>query len=95
MRAAFESQSGSLVEAAKIDGANSWSVLWRVLFPIVRPATLSLSALLFLFAWNDFLLALVLVPQNEAAQTAPLALSFFAGQRRGADPSGSCPARRR
>lgn len=87
MRASFESQPGSLVEAAKIDGANSWAVLWRVLFPIVRPATLSLSALLFLFAWNDFLLALVLVPQNESSQTAPLALSFFAGQRRGADPS--------
>ena len=87
MRAAFESQQGSIVEAAKIDGANSWDVLWRVLVPIVKPATLSLSALLFLFAWNDFLLALVLVPQNESVQTAPLALSFFAGQRRGADPS--------
>lgn len=87
MRASFESQLGSIVEAAKIDGANSWALLWRVLVPIVRPATLSLSALLFLFAWNDFLLALVLVPQNESAQTAPLALSFFAGQRRGADPA--------
>jgi len=87
MRAAFEGQLGSIVEAARIDGANSWSILWRVLEPIVRPATLSLAALLFLFAWNDFLLALVLVPQNESAQTAPLALSFFAGQRRGGDPS--------
>lgn len=87
MRASFESQLGSIVEAAKIDGANSWNLLWRVLVPIVRPAMLSLAALLFLFAWNDFLLALVLVPQNESAQTAPLALSFFAGQRRGADPS--------
>lgn len=87
MRAAFEGQLGSIVEAAKIDGANSWSILWRVLVPIVRPATLSLAALLFLFAWNDFLLALVLIPQNESAQTAPLALSFFAGQRRGSDPS--------
>lgn len=87
MRASFESQLGSIVEAAKIDGANSWALLWRVLVPIVRPATLSLSALLFLFAWNDFLLALVLIPQNESAQTAPLALSFFAGQRRGADPA--------
>jgi raffinose/stachyose/melibiose transport system permease protein len=87
MRAAFEGQLGSIVEAARIDGANSWSTLWRVLVPIVRPATLSLAALLFLFAWNDFLLALVLIPQNASAQTAPLALSFFAGQRRGGDPS--------
>ena len=87
MRAAFESQIGSTVEAAQLDGANSWNILWRVLLPVVRPPTLSLSALLFLFAWNDFLLALVLIPQNEDAQTAPLALSFFAGQRRGGDPA--------
>lgn len=87
MRTSFESQLGSIVEAAEIDGASSWDVLWRVLLPVVSPATASLAALLYLFAWNDFLLALVLIPQNESAQTAPLALSFFAGQRRGGTPS--------
>ena len=87
MRTAFAAQDDTLVEAANLDGANTWQVLQRVLFPVVSPAVLSLAALLFLFAWNDFLLALVLLPQNEAAQTAPLALSFFAGQRRGGDPS--------
>jgi len=87
MRATFESFMGSTVEAAKIDGANSWDILYRVLLPVAKSALLSLAALLFLFAWNDFLLALVLIPQNESAQTAPLALSFFAGQRRGGDPS--------
>ncbi len=86
MRTSFETLRGSLVDAAKIDGANSWAILWRVLVPIAMPAMLSLSALMFLFAWNDFLLALVLIPLNEDAQTAPLALSFFAGQRRGGDP---------
>ena len=87
MRTAFAAQEDTLVEAAQLDGANSWHILQRVLLPVVNPAVLSLAALLFLFAWNDFLLALVLLPQNEAAQTAPLALSFFAGQRRGGDPS--------
>ncbi len=87
MRSAFEGQPRSMIEAARIDGADTWAILWRVLVPVLRPATLSLAALLFLFAWNDFLLALVLIPQNTDAQTAPLALSFFAGQRRGGDPS--------
>ena len=87
MRNAFEGQPRSMLEAARIDGANSWATLWRVLVPVLRPAMLSLATLLFLFAWNDFLLALVLIPQNEGAQTAPLALSFFAGQRRTTDPS--------
>ena len=86
MRTAFSAQDDALVEAAQLDGANSWDVLRRVLLPVVNPAVLSLGALLFPFAWNDFLLALVLLPQNEAAQTAPLALWFFAGLRRGGDP---------
>lgn len=87
MRTAFASQGSYIIEAAQLDGANSWDILRQVLLPIVKPAVLSLSALLFLFAWNDFLLALVLLPQNQDAQTAPLALSFFAGLRRGGDPS--------
>lgn len=87
MRTAFEAQPGSIVEAAQIDGANSWVVFRQVLVPIVKPAILSLAALLFLFTWNEFLLALVLIPQNTSVQTAPLALSFFASQRRGGDPS--------
>ena len=87
MRTAFEATPLGLIEVAQIDGASPRHILWKILVPMVRPAILTLAALLFLFTWNEFLLALVLIPQNEAVQTAPLSLSFFSGQRRGGDPS--------
>ncbi len=86
MRAAFRATPPSLSEAAMVDGANRWTILWKVLLPQVRPALLTLAVLLFMFTWNEFLLALVMI-QDESVRTAPLALSYFAGNRRTGDPS--------
>ncbi len=79
MRAFFLSTSRSLVEAARIDGASSWTILWKVLVPLGRPAILTMAVLLFMWTWNDFLLALVMV-SSEDLRTAPLGLSFFQGR---------------
>ena len=87
MRAYFRSVPRSLVEAARIDGASSFGVLWRVLLPQARPALMTLSVLVFVYTWNEFLLALVLVSSSESHQTAPLGLSFFAGATRAGDPT--------
>jgi raffinose/stachyose/melibiose transport system permease protein len=79
MRAFFRGVPRSLVEAARIDGASSWFTLWRVLLPLARPAVLTMVVLLFMWTWNEFLLALVMVSQ-EGLRTAPLGLSFFQGR---------------
>jgi raffinose/stachyose/melibiose transport system permease protein len=79
MRAFFVSTPRSLVEAARIDGASSWTTLWRVLVPFGRPAILTMMVLVFMWTWNEFLLALVLV-SSEDRRTAPLGLAFFQGQ---------------
>jgi raffinose/stachyose/melibiose transport system permease protein len=79
MRAFFRSVPRSLVEAARIDGASSWFTLWRVLLPLARPAVLTMVVLLFMWTWNEFLLALVMVT-DEGLRTAPLGLSFFVGR---------------
>lgn len=79
MRAFFRSVPRSLVEAARIDGASSWFVLWRVLLPLARPAVLTMGVLLSMWTWNEFLLALVMV-SDEGLRTAPLGLSFFLGR---------------
>jgi raffinose/stachyose/melibiose transport system permease protein len=76
MRAYFRSVPRSLVEAARIDGASSWFTLWRVLLPLARPAVLTMVVLLSMWTWNEFLLALVMVT-DENLRTAPLGLSFF------------------
>jgi raffinose/stachyose/melibiose transport system permease protein len=79
MRAYFRSVPRSLVDAARIDGASSWFTLWRVLLPLAKPAVLTMCLLLFMWTWNEFLLALVMV-SDEGLRTAPLGLSFFQGR---------------
>ena len=79
MRAFFRSVPRSLVEAARIDGSSSWSTLWRVIMPLARPAVLTMVVLVFMWTWNEFLLALVMV-SDEDLRTAPLGLAFFQGR---------------
>lgn len=79
MRAFFSSAPRSIVEAARIDGASSWTTLWRVLVPFGWPAILTMMVLVFMWTWNEFLLALVMV-SSENLRTAPLGLAFFQGQ---------------
>ncbi|MBC9719339.1 carbohydrate ABC transporter permease [Streptomyces sp. TRM66268-LWL] len=43
-----------LVEAARVDGANSLRVIWHVVFPVARPAMAVLGMLVFVQSWNDF-----------------------------------------
>ena len=86
MRAFFRSSPKSLIEAARIDGATSFGVLRRVLLPQARPALMTLGTLVFVYTWNEFLLALVLI-QDPNKETAPLGLSYFAGANRAGDPT--------
>ena len=92
MRTAYAGIPPSLAEAASIDGASRRKTLWQVYFPISLPAIATLATLLFLYTWNEFLMALVLVPQNPEVQTVPLALSFFTGATRNFDPSVTAAA---
>jgi len=86
MRAFFRSSPRSVIEAARIDGASSPNILFRVLLPQAWPAILTLSTLVFMYTWNEFLLALVMI-QKQSITTAPLGLSFFATATRGSDPT--------
>jgi cellobiose transport system permease protein len=60
-----------LIEAARVDGANSLRVVWHVVFPAARPAMAVLGLLTFVFAWNDFLWPIIaLTQQNPTVQVA-------------------------
>ena len=91
LRAFFRSTPKSLIEAARVDGANSFTILVRVLLPQAKPALLTLSALIFMYTWNEFLLALVMI-QDPSKTTAPLGLSFFATATRAGDPTAVAAA---
>ncbi|MEU9187224.1 carbohydrate ABC transporter permease [Streptomyces sp. NPDC048484] len=79
MRTHFLSTPTSLVEAARIDGASSATILVRILLPLARPSLMTLGLLVFMWSWNQFLLVLVLI-QDTTKHTAPAGLGFFVGQ---------------
>lgn len=79
MHGFFAAVPRDMVDAARVDGCASWGILWRVLRPIVWPGVLTMIVLFFIWTWNDFLLALVLVSKEEL-RTLPLGLAFFQGQ---------------
>ncbi len=79
MRAHFVNVPMELAEAARVDGANVWQLFWRIQVPLARPALSSLGILLFLWTWNQFLLAIVLV-DDASKRTMAGALGAFQGQ---------------
>jgi raffinose/stachyose/melibiose transport system permease protein len=79
MRAAFLAAPRSLIEAARIDGASSWRLLWSIMVPFAWPAILTLMVLTFADSWNEFFLALVLTTSDQHL-TAPAGLQVFTGK---------------
>ncbi|MGI5214668.1 carbohydrate ABC transporter permease [Plantactinospora sp. CA-290183] len=68
-----------LEEAARTDGAGVWTTFWRIIFPLLAPINATVGILTCLWAWNDFLLPLVVLSSPEA-QTLPLVQYVFQGQ---------------
>jgi raffinose/stachyose/melibiose transport system permease protein len=70
----------ALLEAAALDGAGRWHVLWKVVFPIVRPTLAVLMIFFFIWTWNEFFIPLVMLTSNDT-QTIPIALASLQGDR--------------
>ncbi|MDO4899805.1 carbohydrate ABC transporter permease [Actinomyces sp.] len=68
-----------LEEAAAMDGASRWTIFWRIIFPLLSPMNATVGILTCLWAWNDFLLPLVILTDQSKA-TLPLAQYVFQGQ---------------
>ncbi|MFI5529485.1 carbohydrate ABC transporter permease [Kitasatospora sp. NPDC051853] len=66
----------SLEEAARLDGASRFTILWRILFPLVAPGLAATSVFSFIMAWNDFVFARTLILDTDH-QTLPAALMVF------------------
>ena len=79
MRATFRAVPASLVESARLDGAGTWRVLWRILVPVSKPAILTLVLLNAMWTWNDYFVALIMI-SDPAKQPVTLALGAFQGR---------------
>jgi raffinose/stachyose/melibiose transport system permease protein len=68
-----------LFESMRLDGASEWTMLWRLAFPLTRPAMVTVAVYTGVTVWNGFLLPLILT-QSPGRRTMPLALWSFQTQ---------------
>ena len=91
LSAFFREIPWDLEKAAKMDGATPGQAFRRVIVPLAAPGIVTAAILVFIFAWNDLLLALSLTA-TKAAITAPVAIANFTGSSQFEKPTGSIAA---
>jgi trehalose/maltose transport system permease protein len=91
LSAFFREIPWDLEKAAKMDGATPGQAFRRVIVPLAAPGLVTAAILVFIFAWNDLLLALSLTA-TKAAMTAPVAIANFSGSSQFEEPTGSIAA---
>ena len=91
LSAFFREIPWDLEKAAKVDGASQRQIFLKVIAPLALPGIATTSILVFMFCWNEFLLAISLTSTN-AARTAPAAMGFFTGVSQFTFPIGSIAA---
>ncbi|NET84580.1 MAG: carbohydrate ABC transporter permease [Moorea sp. SIO1F2] len=78
MRSFFQQLPRELEDAAKVDGYSTWQMLIQILLPLTVPALVTTGILTFIFAWNEFILALTFISQ-ESMKTLPVAAAQLSG----------------
>jgi len=91
LSAFFREVPQDLEKAARVDGATPFQAFTRVIAPLAAPGMVTTAILVFIFCWNDFLLAISLTSTN-ASRTAPAAIAFFSGASQFETPVGSIAA---
>jgi ABC-type glycerol-3-phosphate transport system permease component len=85
MRGFFSTVAHEIEEAARLDGATSWAVLWRILMPLARGPIAVLVLFQFTWIWNDFMFGLVLATSDGIRPVMP-SLVGLQGQSSAAGP---------
>jgi raffinose/stachyose/melibiose transport system permease protein len=68
-----------LEQAAAIDGCSRWQVFFRIIWPMLRPITVTVLVLNGIWIWNDYLLPLLVLGTGNPIQTIPIAIASFVG----------------
>ncbi len=76
LRSYFESIPVTLEEAALIDGANRWTIIWKIVFPLALPGIITTCIFCLLTCWDEFLFSLIFTTSYNA-KTVTVAISEF------------------
>jgi ABC-type glycerol-3-phosphate transport system permease component len=78
LHAAFRQLPRELDEAALLDGFSDSAILYRIILPLSRPSLAVTAVLVFIFCWNEFILALSLMP-SQSKYTVPVGIALLSG----------------
>jgi ABC-type glycerol-3-phosphate transport system permease component len=86
LRQFFLTINPELDEAAKVDGANEFTIYWRIILPLAKPALATIAIFSFMANWNDFLNPLIYL-SNSDMYTLALGVNYLRSFRGGGDLS--------
>jgi multiple sugar transport system permease protein len=75
----FRELPGELEDAAKIDGCSHFQTLFKVIVPLSAPGVFTAALLVFIYAWNEFFFALLIMTE-KSYQTLPVGIALFQGE---------------
>lgn len=78
MSSFFRQIPQALEDAAKVDGLSRLGILVRIILPLSAPALATTAILVFIFCWNEFLLALTFMTR-DASRTVPVGIAMLSG----------------
>ncbi len=76
-RQAFQGLPQALIDAARMDGCNEWTIIFRILWPNIKPTLVTVAILTFIGSWNEVLWPLIVI-RNEKLMTMPQLVTLFA-----------------
>ncbi|WP_445628755.1 carbohydrate ABC transporter permease [Nostoc sp. DSM 114167] len=78
LKSFFEQLPKDLEDSARVDGYNTFQLLWQIVLPMTLPALVTTGILTFIFAWNEFIFALTFMTREEL-KTIPVAAAQLGG----------------
>ncbi|NHN34102.1 carbohydrate ABC transporter permease [Paenibacillus agricola] len=74
LRQSFKQIQEELIEAARLDSAKEWQIIWKLMVPMAKPVLATFALFSFIAHWNDYFWPLVMTT-DEAARTLPLGIA--------------------
>ena len=76
-RQAFQGLPQALIDAARMDGCNELGIIFRILWPNIKPTIVTVAIFVFIGSWNEVLWPLIVI-RNENLMTMPQLVTLFA-----------------
>jgi sn-glycerol 3-phosphate transport system permease protein len=76
LRQSFLQVPDEVIEAARLDNASEWKIMWRVMVPLAKPVLVTFGLFSFIYHWNDYFWPLIMTNSDEV-RTLPIGISML------------------